>query len=130
MWLITDMNQIFQIRYYELLQTKELQGYKLSKLPRPKPHSSIVILAERDQGILIIFDHELSQPITLLKIVVESPIVPYLKDLIHICLENESQGHSMTFNMGYLCSKYPYFISYRGLCKNRKCLHCNWSEIF
>ena len=42
--------------------------------------------------------------------------IPHLKDLIDIYLENESQGHSMTFNMVYLCSKYPYFISYRGLC--------------
>ena len=42
--------------------------------------------------------------------------VPHLKDLIHICLENESQGHGMTFNMIYDRSKYPHFISYRGLC--------------
>ena len=38
---------------------------------------------------------------------------PHLKDLINICLENESQGHDMTFNMIYLCWKYPYFISYK-----------------
>ena len=50
--------------------------------------------------------------------------VSHLKDLIPIYLENESQGHSMTFNMGYLCSKYPYFISYIGLCWNRSWLHC------
>ena len=38
--------------------------------------------------------------------------VPHLKDLIHICLEIESQGHGIIFNMIYVCSKYPYFISY------------------
>ena len=27
--------------------------------------------------------------------------VPHLKDLINICMENESQGHGMTFNMVY-----------------------------
>ena len=42
--------------------------------------------------------------------------VSHLKDLINIYLENESQGHGMTFNIIYHCSKYPYFISYRGLC--------------
>ena len=42
--------------------------------------------------------------------------VPCLKDLNNICLENGSQGLAMTFNMIYLCLKYPYFISYRGLC--------------
>ena len=31
--------------------------------------------------------------------------VPQLKDLIHICLETESQVHGMTFNMIYVCSK-------------------------
>ena len=41
--------------------------------------------------------------------------VPHLKDLIHICLETESQGYGMTFNMIYLRSKCPYFISYRGI---------------
>ena len=40
-----------------------------------------------------------------------------MKDLIHICLENESQGHGMTLNMIYDRSKYPHFISYRGLVK-------------
>ena len=44
----------------------------------------------------------------------QGSIVPYLKDVIHICLETESQGHDMTFNMIYLHSKCPYFIPYRG----------------
>ena len=34
----------------------------------------------------------------------------------------------MTFNMIYLCSNYPYFISYRGLCQNRKWLHCSFKH--
>ena len=42
--------------------------------------------------------------------------VPHLKDMIHICLEDESQGHGMTFNMIYDRSRYPHFISYRGFC--------------
>ena len=50
--------------------------------------------------------------------------VPHLKDLIIVYLENESQGHGMTFNMIYDRSKYPHFISYRGLFYNRSCLHC------
>ena len=37
-----------------------------------------------------------------------------LKDLIHICLETENQGQGMTFNITYVCLKYPYIISYRG----------------
>ena len=36
--------------------------------------------------------------------------VPYLKDLINIYLQNESQGHDMTFNMIYLHSKYPVVL--------------------
>ena len=44
----------------------------------------------------------------------EGCTVSHLKDLIHICLEPEAQGHGMTFNRFYVGSKYPYFISYRG----------------
>ena len=40
--------------------------------------------------------------------------VPHFKDLIYIWLEPEAQGCGMTFNMFYVGSKYPYFISYRG----------------
>ena len=57
--------------------------------------------------------------------------VPHLKYLIHICLELEAQGYGITFNMFYVGSKCPYFISYRGkwlylfwhgVCSNRCCL--------
>ena len=41
-------------------------------------------------------------------------IVPYSKDLVHICLEPEADGFGMTFNRFYVGSSYPYFISYRG----------------
>ena len=40
--------------------------------------------------------------------------IPRLKDLIHICLEQEVQGCGVTFNMCYVDSKYPDFILYRG----------------
>ena len=47
--------------------------------------------------------------------------VPRLKDLIYICLDTESQGHGITFNMIYLCSKYPYifYIIQRPLLKQK-----------
>ena len=57
----------------------------------PGPPLSIAILAESNQEILMIFDHELWQSISLLKIVIESLIVPHFKDLIHICIEPEDQ---------------------------------------
>ena len=47
--------------------------------------------------------------------------VPYLKDLIHICLETERQGYG---NVIHVRSKCTYCISYRGLCLNRSCLQC------
>ena len=50
--------------------------------------------------------------------------VPHLKDLVHICLETKSQVYGMNFNKIYHRSKYPYFISYRGLFQNRSWLHC------
>ena len=37
-----------------------------------------------------------------------------MKHLIHICLETEAHGSGMTFNICYVGSKYPYFISNRG----------------
>ena len=49
--------------YYEALKVEELQSYKPSKFANtgagPEPLSSIAILAESDQVILIIFDCEL-----------------------------------------------------------------------
>ena len=63
------------------------------------------------------FDLQLWPLIFLQPLNLQGCTVPHLKDLIHICLKTESQGHGMTFNMIYLCSKYPYFISYRGFVK-------------
>ena len=51
--------------------------------------------------------------------------VPHLKDLIHICLEAEAQSCG-TFNVSYVGSKYPYFISYRGSCQNRSNKHSSF----
>ena len=51
-------------------------------------------------------------------------LVPYLKDLIHICLELEAQGWGMTFNRVCVGSKYPYIISYRGKWLYLFCLGC------
>ena len=38
-------------------------------------------------------------------------LVPYSKDLFHICLELENQGHSMTFRVCNLGSKQPHLFS-------------------
>ena len=65
------------------------------------PHSSKAVLAVSDKGILIIFDHKILWPITLLKIVIESCAVPHLRDLIHICLESEDQDPSRTVKVLY-----------------------------
>ena len=55
--------------YYRALQIKGLQSYKPSKFAKtrygPQASMSIVILAESDPAILIIFDLELWRPITL-----------------------------------------------------------------
>ena len=55
-------------------------------------------------------------PLTFLQpLDLKEDTVPHLKELIHVCSETESQGHGITFKMIYLHSRYPYFISYRGL---------------
>ena len=38
-------------------------------------------------------------------------LVPHLKDLFHICLKLENQGHSMTFRICNLGSKQPHLYS-------------------
>ena len=50
--------------------------------------------------------------------------VPHLKDLTLIYLEPEAQGFGMTFNVCYVGSKYPYFITHRGSFQNRSDEHC------
>ena len=47
-------------------------------------------------------------------------IVPHSKDLIHIYFEQEAQGCGMTFNVCYIGSKYPNFISYWGVLSKQK----------
>ena len=77
----------------------------------PEPQLSIAILAESDQEILMIFDCELWQPITLQQIVIERIIVIHLKDQIHIYLEQEDQDLIWTFKVLYLSVKWPHFTS-------------------
>ena len=50
--------------------------------------------------------------------------LPPLKDLNHISLETKAQDYGMTFNVCYVGSKYPHFIS------NRSWLHCKRCEPF
>ena len=64
----------------------------------------------------IFFNLQIRPLIFLQPLDLQERTVPHMKDLIHIHLENESQGYRMTFNVIYVCSKYPHFISYRGLC--------------
>ena len=82
---------------------KDCKVTSLQSLPRPGmdrgPHSIIAVLAVSDKGILIIFDHKILWPITLLKIVIESSMVPHLKDLINNYLKQEDQDPSRTFKV-------------------------------
>ena len=94
----------------ENCRLKDCKVISLQSLPRlgmdPRPHSSLAILAESDQAILIIFDCQLWEHITLLKIVIESLIVPHFKYLIHICLEPENQDPSRTLKIIYAFSNF------------------------
>jgi len=46
-----------------------------------------------------------------------------------IWLKEEVQSYGMTFNVWYVGSKYPYFISYRGSRQNRYDGYCSRREI-
>ena len=70
--------------------------------------------SNQDEWANIFFNLQLWPFISLLRLDLEECTVPYSKDLIHICSEPEAQGCGMTFNVCYLGSKYPYFVSYRG----------------
>ena len=118
--LQTDRNLIFEMKYFVLLMVKRLQKYQWSKLEvdrnlSDQPGPGRISL---ESGCVINFLSTSNfdlwfflQPLDL-----RDYAVPHLKDLIHICLETESQGHDITFNVIYICSKYPHFISYRGFC--------------
>ena len=95
-------NQVLYILY---------RSKKSARSAGPRAHRTRIC-----QSRQFLIDLQLWPLIFLQPLNLQGCTVPHLKDLIPICLENESQGHSMTLNMGYLCSKYPYFISYRGLC--------------
>ena len=87
----------------EPCKLKDCKVTSLQSLPRPDldpgPHSSIAILAESDQAILMIFFRKFWKHITLQEIDIESLIIPHLKYLIHICLEPEDQDPSRNFNV-------------------------------
>ena len=51
-----------------------------------------------------------------------------MKDLIRICLESDAQSCGITFEMCYVGSKYPYFISYRGKWVNLFCRGCSTKQ--
>ena len=93
-----------------------LKDYKFTSLqssPRPeidpRPPSSLAILSESDQAILIIFDHKLWKPVTLLWIIIEILSVCHLNDMIHICLEPDDQGPRKTFMVPHFNLKWPHF---------------------
>ena len=76
----------------------------------PGSPSSIAILAESDQAILIIFDRKFLRTINLLSIDIKSLKVTHLKDLIHICLEPEDQNRN-TFKILSFNLNRPHFTS-------------------
>ena len=84
---------------------------KSARAAGPRAHQSRIWPSRQ-----FLIDLQLWPLIFLQPLDLQERTVPHLKDLIHICLENESQGHGMTSNMIYDRSKYPHFISYRGLC--------------
>ena len=84
---------------------------KICRISGPRGHQSRIWLSRQFCINLQLWPLVFSQPLDL-----QGCTVPHLKDLIHICLETESQVHGMIFNVIYVRSNYPYFISYRGLC--------------
>ena len=70
-------------------------------------------------------------------------LVPHLKDLPHVCLEPEAQGHDMTFRVCNLDSKQPHLYSayvvsvpsqcilvFSGICaKDDECKSQNFSDV-
>ena len=115
-WLQIHIIKIFQIRYWTLILVKGLQKYQRSKLEVEKTSTGLApgrrrisLKSSRVGNFYSTSNFDLMiflQPLDL-----QGCAVSCLKDLINICLENESQGYGMTFNMIYVCSKYPYFIS-------------------
>ena len=115
------MNQIFQMKYSSSLQIKRLQKNQISKLEVEKIYQISWALGASFQNLsesaisyrppTLTFDF--LQPLGL-----QEHALSHLKDVVHICLETESQDHGMTFNVIYVCSNYTYFISYRlnGFC--------------
>jgi len=87
-------------------------GRKISaRLRGPQARQSRICLSRQFSIDLQLWPLIFLQPLDL-----QERTVPHLKVLTNICLENECQVHGSTLNVIYVCSKYPYFISYRGLC--------------
>ena len=87
----------------EPCRSKDGKVTSLQCSPRPGMdsglHSSIAILAESDQAILIFFDLQFRRPITLQEINIESFILPHLKDLSYMYCELEDQDPNRTFKV-------------------------------
>ena len=68
-------------------------------------------VASNPNCLSFFFDCQLCKLVILQPIDLQEHKVPHLKDLIHICLEPEAQGSSMTFNVISSRSKYPQIIA-------------------
>ena len=114
--LQTDMNQIFKMRYYEALQTKELQSYKPSYFTKIRfgPWASLEHsnFSWKRQSIPNNF-----WPRTLIAHNFAENwhwkfCVRHSKDLIHTFLEPKDQDPSSTFKVLYFNLKRSCFASY------------------
>ena len=98
-------------RGYKNIRIQGWRSKKIYRISRAWVHQSRIWLSRQ-----FLIDLQLWPLIFLQPLDLQERTVPHLKYLINICLETESQGHGMTFKVIYVHSKYPYFISYRGLC--------------
>ena len=55
-------------------------------------------------------------------------LVPHLKDLFHICLEPEVQGHGTTFTNVIMAQSDPFSIGLCIKCKNSFTHHCLYTS--
>ena len=102
------------MRYQTLILVKRLQRYQRSKLEdeknicqrgRPQAHGF-----EPGHSADIFFVLQLWPLISLQPLDQNQCLVPHLKDLLRICLENKAQGFWTSFKVCNLGSKYPCFI--------------------
>ena len=107
-----DMNQIFQMRYYMTFNDNLKQSYRPSKFAVKKFKVALRYnrYARGDPGSIPDFG-ELWRLVTLQSFSLQGFMVPHLKDLIHIYLEQEDQDHSRTLKIAYALLNNPYFTS-------------------